>query len=69
MIHFLRSPTTDRFLTSPTWKSPLCCSILVFGVVTTLIYLPQIVAISQDFQTYTICADSLYVFGSGVKND
>jgi hypothetical protein len=38
-------------------------------VVTTLIYLPQIVAISQDFQTYTICADSLYVFGSGVKND
>jgi len=38
--------------------------ILVFGVVTILIYLPQIVVISQNLQTYTTRADSLYVFGS-----
>jgi len=37
---------------------------LVFGVVAILIYLPQIVEISRDFQTYTTRADSLYVFGS-----
>jgi hypothetical protein len=38
--------------------------ILVLGVVTILISLPQIVAISRNFETYTIRADTLYVFGS-----